>query len=196
MHWKERARGWTLIKQNVCSYYLRRKVVFGKSISLWCLVSRLFVILFIVWNVKRWAHRCCCDILRQVSLLLFWDAFVCRTCLGHSCSAEEKLQFKRGEGILEKVEKFSDLDGMTTFCGVASEAVGARIGSAWKKFMELSDVVVGDYLWSNKGRLISVVLDQFCCTVVKCGNLLLWLWEVAWVGVSYDQNDVWGDTGW
>ena len=65
-----------------------------------------------------------------MSLLLFWDAFVCRTCLGHSCSAEEKLQFKRGEGILEKVEKFSDLDGMITFCGVASEAVGARIGSA------------------------------------------------------------------
>ena len=84
--------------------------------------------------------------LRQVSLLLFWDAFVCRTCHGHSCSAEEKLQFKRGEDILEKVEKFSDLGDMITFYGGASEAVGASIGSAWKKFVELSDVVVGDYL--------------------------------------------------
>ena len=33
---------------------------------------------------------------RQVSLLLCRDVFVCRTCLGHNCSVEEKLEFKRG----------------------------------------------------------------------------------------------------
>ena len=30
---------------------------------------------------------------RQVSLLSCWDVFVYRTCLGHNCSVEEKLEF-------------------------------------------------------------------------------------------------------
>ena len=27
----------------------------------------------------------------------------------------------------------------------------------------------------HKGRVISVVIKQFCCTIVKCGNLKLWM---------------------
>ena len=79
---------------------------------------------------------------RQVSLLSCQDVFVCRTCLSHNCSVEEKLEFKRGEDVLEEVEKFRSLSDMISCYGVASEAVSARIGSAWKKFKELSGVLV------------------------------------------------------
>ena len=104
----------------------------------------------------------------QVSLLSCRDVFVWRTCLGHSCSVEEKLEFERGEGALEEVEKFCCLSDMIS-------CYGGEIGSAWKKFKELSGVLVGKQGLSLKqrGRFISVVLDQFCCTVVKQGNLLL-----------------------
>ena len=40
----------------------------------------------------RWVHRRCSDEPRQVSLLSCRDVFVCRTCLGHNCSVEEKLE--------------------------------------------------------------------------------------------------------
>ena len=40
---------------------------------------------------------------RKVSLLLCQDVFVCRTCLGHNYSVEERLEFKRGEDVLEEV---------------------------------------------------------------------------------------------
>ena len=111
----------------------------------------------------------------QVSLLSCRDVFVWRTCLGHSCSVEEKLEFERGEGALEEVEKFCCLSDMISCYGGASEVVSGKIGSAWKKFKELSGVLVGKQGLSLKqrGRFISVVLDQFCCTVVKQGNLLL-----------------------
>ena len=42
---------------------------------------------------------------RQVSLLLCQSVFVCKTCLGHICSGAEKLEFKRGEDVLEELEK-------------------------------------------------------------------------------------------
>ena len=79
---------------------------------------------------------------------------------------------------------------MISSYGGASEAVIARIDSVWKKFRDLSSVLLGKlgYLWSNGGRFISVVFDQFCCTVVKCGKLLLWMrqgcmeWSVVWSG--------------
>ena len=58
---------------------------------------------------------------------------------GHNCSVE-KLEFKRGEDILEKVEKFCYLGKMISYYGGASEAVSARIGSAWNKFRELKVV--------------------------------------------------------
>ena len=55
---------------------------------------------------QRWIHRRCSDVSRQVSLLSCRNVFVCRTCVGHNCSVEEKLEFKRGEDVLEEVEKF------------------------------------------------------------------------------------------
>ena len=54
----------------------------------------------------------------------------------------EKLEFKRGEDVLEEVEKFCYMGDMISYGG-ASEAVSARIGSAWDKFSELSGVLVG-----------------------------------------------------
>ena len=88
-------------------------------------------------------HRRCSDVPRQVSLLSCWDVFVCGTCLGHNCSVEDKLEFKRGEDVLEEVEKFCYLGDMISCYGGASEVVSAKIDSAWKKFIELSDVLVG-----------------------------------------------------
>ena len=80
---------------------------------------------------------------RQVSLLSCWDIFVCITCLGHNCTVEEKLEFKRGENVLEKVKKFCYLGDMISCYVGASEAVSARIGSDWKKLRKLSGVLVG-----------------------------------------------------
>ena len=130
---------------------------------------------------QRWVHRRCSDVPRQVSLVSCRDVFVCRTCLGHNCSVEEKLEFKRGDDVLEEVEKFCYLGDMISCYGKTSEAMSARIGSACKKFRELSGVLLGKQDLSLKQRgeggwgegFISVVLDQFCCTVVKRGNLLL-----------------------
>ena len=93
---------------------------------------------------QRWVHRRCSDVPRQVTVLSCRDVFVCRTCLGHNCSIEEKLEFKRFEDVLEEVEKFCYVGDMISYYGGASGAVSARIGSAWKKFSrELSDVLVG-----------------------------------------------------
>ena len=55
--------------------------------------------------------------------------FVCRTCLGHNCSVEEKLEFKKGEDVLGEVEKFCFLDDIIICYGGASDAVSARICS-------------------------------------------------------------------
>ena len=92
---------------------------------------------------QRWVHRCCSDVPRQVILLSYWDAFVCRIYLDHNCLVEGKLGFKRGEDVLEKVKKFCYLDDMISCYGGAPEAASARIGSVWKKFRELSSVLVG-----------------------------------------------------
>ena len=92
---------------------------------------------------QRWAHLHCSDKRRQVSLLSCPDVFVCRICLGHNCSVEEKLEFKRGEDVLEEVEKFCYLVGMFSCHGGASEAVNARIDSARKSFWELSHLLEG-----------------------------------------------------
>ena len=89
---------------------------------------------------QKWVH-CCSDVPRQVSLLLGWDDFVCRICLGHIYSVDEK--FKRGGDVLEEREKFCYLGDMISSYGGASEAVSARIGSVWKDFRELSVVLVG-----------------------------------------------------
>ena len=89
---------------------------------------------------QSWVHRCCSDVPRQVSLLSCWD--VCRTCPGHNCSVEEKLEFKGGEDVSEEMENFCYLGDLISSYGGASEAVSARISSMWKKFRELSGVPV------------------------------------------------------
>ena len=47
------------------------------------------------------------------------DAFDCRTCPGYNCSVEEKLQFKRGEDVLEEEEKLCYPGDMITCYGGA-----------------------------------------------------------------------------
>ena len=79
---------------------------------------------------------------RQLSVLSCWDAFVCRTCLDHNCSVQDKLEFERGD-VLEKMEKLCYLVDIIICYGKASEAASARIGSAWKKLKELSGMLVG-----------------------------------------------------
>ena len=61
---------------------------------------------------------------------------------GHNCSVE-KLEFKWGEDIFEEVEKFCYLGDIISCFNGASEEVIARIGNVWKKFTELSGVLVG-----------------------------------------------------
>ena len=34
---------------------------------------------------QRWVHHRCSEVPREVSLLSYWNVFVCRTCLGHNC---------------------------------------------------------------------------------------------------------------
>ena len=53
------------------------------------------------------------------------------------------LEFKRGEDVLEELENFCYLGDMISSCDEVSETVSSRIGSAWKKFGELSHVLVG-----------------------------------------------------
>ena len=101
---------------------------------------------------QRWVHRPCSDVPRQVRLVSYNDVLVCRTCLGYNYSVEEKLEFKGGEDDLEKVDKFCYLSDMISCYGGASEAVSARIGSAWKKLRELSGVLLRKQGLSLKQR--------------------------------------------
>ena len=108
------------------------------------------------------------DVRRHVSLLSCRDIFVCRICLCHNCSVVEKLEFKTGEDVLEEVEKFCYLGDMISCFGGASEAVSARIGSAWKKFRELSGVLVGKQGLSlmQRGKIYQCCVRPvllYCC---------------------------------
>ena len=78
---------------------------------------------------QGWVHCYCSDVPRQVSLLLCWDVFVYRARLGCNCSVEEKLEFERGEDVLEEKEKFSYLNDIFSCHGGASKAVCEIIGS-------------------------------------------------------------------
>ena len=103
-----------------------------------------------------------------MSLLSCRDIFVCRTCLRHNFSVVEKLEFKTGEDVLEEVEKFCYLGDMISCFGGASEAVSVRIGSAWKKFRELSGVLVGKQSFSFKqlGKIYQCCVRTvllYCC---------------------------------
>ena len=100
---------------------------------------------------------------------------LCRTCLGHNCLVEEKLEFKRGEDVLEELEKYCYLGDMISCYGGASQAVSARIRSGWKKFRELSGALVRKQGLSLKQQL---KIYQCCFRpvllyCVKHKNLLL-----------------------
>ena len=86
--------------------------------------------------------------------------------LGYNRSVE-KLEVKRDEDVLEEMEKFCYLGDVISCYGGASEAVSARIGSAWKKFKGLSGVLVGKQGLSLKqrGKIYQ------CCSrpVLLCG---------------------------
>ena len=100
---------------------------------------------------------------------------LCRTCLGHNCSVEEMLGFKRGEDVLEKVEKFCYLADMITCYRGASETVSVKIGSAWKKFRELSGVVVAKQDLSLK----QPVMCQWCVSPILLHCCETWELTVA-----------------
>ena len=143
----------------------------------------------------RWFHPRCSDVPRQVILLSCWNVFVCRTCLGHNCLVGEKLEFKKGEDVLEEVGKFCYLGDMFSRYGGASEAVSARIGSVWKKFRELSGVLVRKPGLSLKQQekiyqcCVRPVL-LYCCEMCE----LTVVDEVRLCGALYNQDDVWGET--
>ena len=82
---------------------LGTKIVFRKKIHVVSLVSGLFVILFSVPNVR--GGFIVIFLMCLGGLLSCRDVFVCRTCLGHNCSIEEKSEFKRCEDVLKEVEK-------------------------------------------------------------------------------------------
>ena len=129
------------IKQKVCSYHLEKSSILKVNPCGVC-DERIGCNSIQCTKCQRWVNCRCRDAPRPVGLLSCWNVFVCRTCLGHNCSVEEKLEFKRGEDVLEEVEKFCYL--------------------------------VNIIVCFNRA-IISVVLDQFPCTVVKRWNLLLWM---------------------
>ena len=188
MQWKERVWGWMSIKRKVCSYYSGRKLVFRK----WILVASVVSVLVQCTKCQRWVHRRYSDVRRQVSLLSCLDVFVCRTCLGHNCLVQE-LEFKRGDDVLEEVEEFCYLDDMISCYGGASETVSASVGSAWKKFRELSGVLVGKQglsfkQWAEIYQCCGRPILLHCCetrelTVADEARL-------RGSGASFDQGDV------
>ena len=190
MQWKERVCGWILIKKGM-------QLLFGKKISVSkvdaCHVcgERVGCNSIQCTKCQRWVYRCCSDVSRQMSLLSCQNDFVCRTCLGHNCSVEEKLKFKRGQDVLEEVEKFCYQGDMICCYGGASEAAGARIASAWKKFRELSGVLIGkqDLSLKQQGKMW-----QCCVKPVWLYGCETWELTVAVGGLSYDQDDMWGET--
>ena len=124
-----------------------------------------------------------------------------RTCLymshGYNCSVEEKLEFKRGEDVLEGVEKLFYLGDMISCYGGGSEAVSTRICSAWKRFRKLSGVLFEkqDLSLKQRGRIYQCCVKPvllYCCEMWK---LSVANETVAWGGASYDQDDVCGETG-
>ena len=96
---------------------------------------------------QRWVRCHFSDVLTEASLLSCQDVFVYRTCLGHNCSVEEKLEFIRDEEVLEEVEKFFYLGDMISCYGGESEAVTARIGSVWMKLRKLSGMLGGSRVY-------------------------------------------------
>ena len=156
------------MKQKVCSYYLGKESSVSKVDHCGVCGERVGCNSIQCTKCQRWFHPHCFDVPRQVCLLSYWNALVCRTCLGHNCSVEEKLEFKRGEEFSEELEKFCYLGDMISCYGGAYEAVHARIGSVWKKFRELSGVLVGKQGFSLKqwGKIYQCYVRPvllYCC---------------------------------
>ena len=84
------------------------QLLFGKksSASRVSEVSRLVVILFNVRNARVGFIVIALMCLGRCVYYHVGMSFVCRTCLGHNCSVEGKLGFKKSENVLEEVEKF------------------------------------------------------------------------------------------
>ena len=85
---------------------------------------------------------------------------------------------------------------ITCYNGV-SEAVGARVGSAWKKLRELSGVLVGKQGLSLKqqGEDLSLLRrTSFNVLLWNVGTYYCQWGEVVWGGDLYDK-DVWGEIG-
>ena len=82
--------------------------------------------------------------------------------------------------------KFCYLSDIISYYGGASEAVSARVGSAWKKFRELIGVLVGKQglCLKQRGKFISVVLDPIADEPTFCGVERRMIWD-----------DVLGETG-
>ena len=74
------------------------------------------------------------------------------------------------------MEKFYYLGDMISCYSGASEAVSARIGSAWKKFRKLSDVLVGKEGLSLKQRR---KIYQCCVRPVMLYSCETWELTVA-----------------
>ena len=115
--------------------------------------------------MSRWVYHRCSDVPRQVILISCQDVFVCRTCLGHNYSVDEKFEFKRCEDVLEEVEKFCYLVDMISCYGGASDAASARIDSVWERFRMLSGVLAGLSL-KQRGKICQCCVRSvllYCC---------------------------------
>ena len=77
------------------------ELLFGKKIS----VMKVDLCSVCGERVGFNSIQMCSDVPRKVSLVPC-NVFVCRTCLCHNCSVEEKLEFKRGKDILKVLKKF------------------------------------------------------------------------------------------
>ena len=85
---------------------------------------------------------------------------------------EEKLELKGGEDALEEMEKFCYLGDTISCYGGASEAVSAKIGSAWNNFRELGGVLVrkkGLFL-KQQGKIYQCCVRPvflYCCETLE-----------------------------
>ena len=69
------------------------------------------------------------------------DVLVCRSCLGLVAAEVEVPVFKYG--MIRKWLISSAISEILSSYGGAAKAVSARIAIAWKKFRELSEVLIG-----------------------------------------------------
>ena len=147
MQWKERVWGIMLIKQKGIQSLFGKKSSVSKADPWGVCAERVGYNSILCAKCRRWVHRRCSDVPRQVSLLLCWDVFICRTCLGYKW----KIFVMWVIWLVVMVN-----------CWKGS----ARISSAWKKFRELSGVLVVKQGLSLKQR----------GKIYQCFVRLVWLY--------------------